>query len=147
MIRSEGSTFAIRAEILVDAPIEEAWASFMDPAKSAEFFFGISFVSDLRVGSPITWSGVWEGKAFVDRGTVLEIKAPRLFRYDYYSPLAGKADLPENHYEVSYSFDPAPGGVRVAISQSNAGTRESTEHSEQNWNKMLAAVKEKLEKG
>jgi uncharacterized protein YndB with AHSA1/START domain len=146
MIRNEGNTFSIRAEILVDAPIEEAWASFMDPAKSAEFFFGISFVSDLKVGSPITWSGVWEGKAFEDRGTVLEIRAPRLFRYDYFSAMSGKSDLPENHYEVSYSFDPVPGGVLVAIGQSNAGTRESAEHSEQNWNKMLAAVKEKLEK-
>ncbi len=146
MIRAEGKSFAIRAEVLVDAPVEEAWSCFMDPVKSAEFFFGISFVSDLKVGSPITWSGVWEGKAFEDRGTVLEHRAPRLFRYDYFSAMTGLPDAPENHYEVAYSFDPAPGGVLISISQSNSGTRESAEHSEKNWNLMLAAVKGKLER-
>jgi uncharacterized protein YndB with AHSA1/START domain len=145
MVEKNGTTYSVSVEILVPAPIEEAWACFMDPKKSAEFFFGISFVSDLQVGGSITWSGEWEGKPFKDTGTILELRAPRLFRYDYFSNFSGEPDLPENHYQVSYSFDPVPDGVRVAIRQSNAKTKESAEHSEKNWSTMLEAVKGKLE--
>jgi uncharacterized protein YndB with AHSA1/START domain len=145
MIEKVGDRFRIRAEAIVSAPAEEAWSCFMDPKKSAEFFFGISFVSDLKVGSTITWSGEWQGKPFTDTGKILELRAPRLFRYDYFSAMSGEPDIPENHYEVAYSFDPAPGGVRVAITQSKAKSRESAEHSEKNWSMMLEAVKKKLE--
>jgi uncharacterized protein YndB with AHSA1/START domain len=145
MIRKVGATYSIEAEILVASPIEEAWECFLDPAKSAEFFFGITFVSDLKVGSPITWSGEWQGKPFKDTGIILELRKPRLFRYDYFSNFSGEPDLPENHYEVAYSFDLAPDGVRIAIKQSNAKTKEAAEHSEKNWTMMLEAIKMKLE--
>jgi uncharacterized protein YndB with AHSA1/START domain len=145
MITKVGDAYSVHTELVVDAPIEEAWSCFMDPHKSAEFFFGISFVSDLKVGGPITWSGEWQGKPFKDTGTILELRGPRLFRYDYFSNFSGEPDLPENHYEVAYSFDPVPGGVRVAIEQSNAKSRESAEHSEKNWTMMLEAVKKRLE--
>jgi uncharacterized protein YndB with AHSA1/START domain len=145
MVTKTGDTFTVVAEILVAAPPEAAWSCFMDPRKSAEFFFGISFESDLVVGHPITWRGEWQGKPFEDRGLILELREPRLFRYDYFSSMSGEPDLPENHYEVAYSFDPAPGGTRVAITQSKSKTREGAEHSEKNWNMMLAVIKGKLE--
>src|SRR5512136_390542 len=107
----------------------------MDPAKSAEFFFGISFESDLVVGHAITWRGEWQAQAFVDTGIILELREPRLFRYDYKSSISGQ----EAGYEVVYSFDPAEGGTRIAIRQSRAESRESAEHSEKNWTMMLAA--------
>jgi uncharacterized protein YndB with AHSA1/START domain len=145
MIEKVGDRFRVRAETIVAAPVEEAWSCFMDPKKSAEFFFGISFVSDLKVGSPITWSGEWQGKPFTDTGTILELRASRIFRYDYFSNMSGEPDLPENHYEVGYSFEPALGGARVVITQTNAKSREAAEHSEKNWSLMLEAVKKKLE--
>jgi uncharacterized protein YndB with AHSA1/START domain len=145
MIEKAGDTYTVRAEIEVSAPVEEAWSCFMDPKKSAEFFFGISFVSDLKVGGPITWSGEWQGKPFKDTGMILALEKPRLFRYDYFSNMSGEPNLPENHYEVAYTFDPVPGGVRVAISQTKSKTREAAEHSEKNWSMMLEAVKKKLE--
>jgi uncharacterized protein YndB with AHSA1/START domain len=147
MIENSGDTFSLRVETVVDAPIEALWDSLMDPKKSAEYFWGITFVSDLKAGSPITWSGEWEGKSFVDRGVILEIQRPRVFRYDYFSAVAGLPDLPENHRLVTYSFDPAPGGVRLSISQDKAKTREEAEHSEKNWMSIIAAIKDKLEKG
>jgi uncharacterized protein YndB with AHSA1/START domain len=142
MIKENGDTFSLEVETVVKAPIEEAWSCFMDPKKSAEFFFGISFESDLVVGHPITWRGEWQGKSFVDTGVILELREPRLFRYDYKSSLSG----PDGGYEVAYSFEPFGGGTRIAIKQSRAVSRESAEHSEKNWSMMLAAVKEKLER-
>lgn len=141
MIDKKDGSYAIRVEKVVSAPVEEAWSCFMDPVKSAEFFFGISFESDLVVGHAITWRGEWQGKAFVDTGIILELREPRLFRYDYKSSMGG----PEGGYEVSYAFDPAEGGTRIAISQSRAESLESAEHSEKNWTMMLDAVKAKLE--
>jgi uncharacterized protein YndB with AHSA1/START domain len=129
----------------VKAPIEEVWAYLLDSKKSAEFFWGISFVSDLKKGSPITWSGVWEGKPFVDRGFILEIEKPRLFRYSYFSAFSGVPDVEENRQILTYAFDPVQEGVRLRITQTNVKTPEAKEHSEKNWGTMLKAIKEKAE--
>lgn len=145
MIEQRGKDFCAIAELRVAAPAEALWEIFLDPAKSAEFFWGISFESSLKVGEPITWSGVWEGKAFTDRGLILELEKPRLFRYDYYSPLSGKPDLPEHHAEISYEFGPEPGGCRARIIQAGIATEEEARHYEGTWAAMLGRVKEKLE--
>jgi Uncharacterized conserved protein len=140
MIKQLGEGFSIEVEIVVKAGAEMAWSCFMDPKKSAEFFFGIGFESDLQVGGPIVWRGEWQGSRFEDRGIILEIEEPRVFRYDYVSSMA-----PDTQYEVAYYFEQAQGGTRIRIAQSKAATRESAEHSEKNWSTMLAAIKEKLE--
>jgi hypothetical protein len=140
MLEKVGDTYSLEVETLVAA--DAAWFCFLDPKKSAEFFFGISFESDLVKGHPIVWRGEWQGQAFEDKGVILEIDRPRLFRYDYVSSMA-----PERHYEVAYSFETVPGGTRIAIRQSDAGSKESAEHSEKNWTAMLEAIKAKLERG
>ena len=137
-------TFTVHVEVVVKAPIEDVWACLLDAKKSAEFFWGISFESDLKKGSPITWTGVWEGKPFTDRGLILDIEKPRLFRYRYFSAFSGLPDVEENHHIITYSFDPEPEGVRLGITQTNVKTEEQKEHSEKNWRTMLGAIKEKL---
>jgi uncharacterized protein YndB with AHSA1/START domain len=141
MLEKVGDRYSIAVETIVAANADTAWSCFMDPKQSAEFFFGISFKSDLVKGHPIVWQGEWQGQSFEDRGIILEIERPRLFRYDYVSSMA-----PETHYEVVYSFETVPGGTRVAIKQSNASSREAAEHSEKNWTAMLDAIKSKLER-
>jgi uncharacterized protein YndB with AHSA1/START domain len=139
--------FSLEVETIVKARIEDAWDSLMDPKKSAEVFFGIAFESELRKGGPITWSGVWEGKPFVDRGLILDIEKPRLFRYSYYTSFSGLPDTEENRPIISYRFDPVGEGVRMRIGQTNILTKESRDHSEANWRSMLEKIKTKLEAG
>jgi uncharacterized protein YndB with AHSA1/START domain len=141
------TSYSVNKEIMVRAPIESVWDCLLDPEKSAEFFFGISFKSDLKKGSPIEWTGEWEGKSFTDRGIILDIEKPTLFRYDYFSALSGLPDSKENHQILTYTFDQVGDAVRLGISQTNIVTEAQRAHSEQNWATMLDMIKKKLENG
>ena len=68
--------------------------------------------SDWNVGSPITWAGEWEGRAYEDKGTILEIEPNHVLAYSHYSPLSGLEDAPENYHSV-----------RIELAEEGAATR------------------------
>ena len=63
--------------------------------------FGTTVTSDWVVGSPVAWTGEWQGRAYEDKGIILQIVRERVLEFSYFSPLAGVADLPENYHIVT----------------------------------------------
>jgi uncharacterized protein YndB with AHSA1/START domain len=107
--------------------------------------FGTTVVSDWKKGSPITWEGEWQGRAYRDKGVILEVEPERRLEYSHFSPSTGDPDVPESYHKVSIEIAEENGHVRVALSQDNNKTPEAREHSEGNWAAMLASLKKLLE--
>lgn len=108
--------------------------------------FGSDVKTDWKVGSPITWSGVWQGEPFEDKGRVVEFSPPTVLRTTHFSPLTGKPDIPENYHEVAYVLTPSGSGTRVALTQTNNPTPEAAAHSTGNWKIALANLKKVAER-
>jgi len=53
--------------------------------------------------------------------------------------------VPENYNTVTYELSGANGGTKLTITQDNNESEESAQHSEQNWNAVLAKMKQLLE--
>ena len=68
-------------------------------------------------------------------------------QYTHFSPLAGLPDTPENYHTVTIDLSAAGDRTRVSLSQDNNPTDKAREHSEKNWEAMLAGLKQFLEKG
>ena len=51
--------------------------------------FGAELETDWAEGSPITWSGEWEGKPYQDKGKVLEVDPGRRLVHTHFSALSG----------------------------------------------------------
>ena len=104
------------------------------------------WTSDWVVGSPIVWTGEWQGRAYEDRGVILQIVRERVLEFSYFSPLAGAADLPENYHIVTVhvSSDGAQ-QTRVSLHQDNNLTDEARGRAERNWSVMLAGLKHFVE--
>jgi len=111
-----------------------------------QYMFGAAVVSDFQEGSPITWTGEWQGKPYQDKGRILKVEPRRELQYSHFSPLSGLPDTPENHHTVTLELTEARGQTRVALSQDNNATEEAREHSQQNWKGMLEGLKKLLEK-
>jgi uncharacterized protein YndB with AHSA1/START domain len=88
---------------------------------------------------------IWEGKPFEDKGTILEIDPPRLLRTNYYSPLSGKPDVPENYAKVTYALSAEDGGTKLTVTQSNIPDEAGKAQSEGNWGMALDAIKKVIE--
>jgi uncharacterized protein YndB with AHSA1/START domain len=133
------------AHVRIHAPASEIWHALVDPKLISQYMFGTEVTSEWKKGSAITWRGVWQGRAYEDKGTILELVPRRLIRYSHFSPLSGVPDLPENYHDVTVELCADGDETVVSLSQDNNPTEEARDHSKRNWEMMLTGLKELLE--
>jgi len=135
-----------KASVSISASTEMIWDALVDPGKIEKYMFGTRVESDMKEGSPILWKGTWDGKPYVDKGRVLQSDPGKLLKYSHFSTSTGQADNPENYHTVTVVLSEKPGEVVVNLSQDHNPTDEARQHSEENWNMMLKALKDFVEK-
>jgi uncharacterized protein YndB with AHSA1/START domain len=134
------------AEIEIDASPAEVWDALTDPEQIKKYMFGSQVVTDWKQGSTIVWKGEYEGTEYEDKGEVVEIEPERRLKVTHFSPLSGEEDRPENYHRVLYELEERDGKTRVSLSQDNNPSEEAAEHSRANWEKMLAGLKQVVER-
>lgn len=55
-------TDKVDVSIEIAAPAGEVWAALTLPGLIKRYMMGATLATDWQVGSPITWSGEWQGK-------------------------------------------------------------------------------------
>jgi len=132
--------------IEVNAQTVKVWDALVNPEKIKKYLFGTETHCDWKVGSPIRFTGKWEGKSYEDKGTILAIEKERLLSYDYWSSFSGMPDVAENYQIVTFKLDTVNGRTLVQLTQQNILSEESKKHSQENWSKVLKGLKEMVEK-
>ena len=127
------------------APATAVWQGLTDPEIVKQYFFGTNQQSAWEVGSPITWSGAWDGKSYQDKGTILDITPEAYLKYSYWSSMSGTEDKAENYQIVSYTLTENDGVTTLTIGQENLKDDAAKEHSEQNWQAIFGELKKLLE--
>ncbi len=134
-----------KVSITIDAPASRVWEALVTPAVIKQYMFGTSVTSSWRQGSPIVWKGEWKGKAYEDKGVILDVKPDRRLRYSHFSPTSGLSDAPENYHTVTIDLSDHAGRTLLSLSQDNNPTEQARDHSETNWRAMLDGMKKLLE--
>jgi len=134
------------AGIWIDAPVSKVWEALTTPSIIRQYFFGTIAVSDWKEGCPIIFKGEWRGKNYEDKGTILKVEPQKLFRYTYWSSMSGVEDKPENYVTITYELTERNNGTYLSVKQENIRDEKMRQHSEENWNKVLADLKELLER-
>lgn len=120
------------------------WDAFATSEGFANAYAGIKVECNWKVGSPIVWSGEWEGKKFRDEGTLKVYERPRLFVYTYWTSFWGPQPDPSSIQEIRNEFLPVEGGTKLVITQTNIPTAEARDHSAANWKELLDKLAESL---
>ena len=129
-----------------NVPASTVWAGLTDPKIVEQYFFGTQQKSDYEVGSPITFSGEWDGKKYEDKGIILEITPGKYLKYNYWSSMGGLEDIPENYANVSYEISEKDGKSILEITQDNLKDEAAKEHSENNWKMLMEEMRKLIEK-
>jgi uncharacterized protein YndB with AHSA1/START domain len=133
--------------LAIEAPPAKVWRALTDPDQVREYMHGTNLASDWVVGDPITWSGEWKGKSYVDKGTVLEVEPERRLSYTHWSPMGGSDDRPENYHTVSIDLTPEGSKTKLTLTQDNNPTQaEADAMAENNWGPMLEGLKATAER-
>ncbi len=134
-----------QATISIDASPSEVWKALTDPELIKKYLFGTTVTTTWEEGSPITYTGEWEGKTYEDKGTILQVIPEKLLKSTYWSSMSGTEDKPENYATVTYEIEPDGESITLTITQDNNLNEEAKEHSEKNWQMVLESIKKLLE--
>jgi uncharacterized protein YndB with AHSA1/START domain len=137
--------------VFIEESPDLVWGALTDPKKIEKYYLGAEVDTDWKVGSPITWSGEWNGKSYADKGEILAVEPKRRLSYSHWSPLAGNPDHPDNYHVIDIFLDEADGGTAVRLTQSNQSgkvteiDRQAKADYEKNWKTMLDGLKQVVE--
>jgi uncharacterized protein YndB with AHSA1/START domain len=138
-------TFLAKATIDIKASVSQVWDALTKPDLIKQYLFGTEVTTDWKVGSSIIYKGIWEGKAYEDKGKVLQVELGKLLFSTFWSSLSGTPDVPENYQTVCYELSPEGKGTRLTLTQDNNRSQEEASHSEQNWKMVLEGLRKLLE--
>jgi uncharacterized protein YndB with AHSA1/START domain len=127
----------------IKAPINKVWKALTDKETIKKFMWGTNASSDFKQGSPITFEGVHEGKAYHEKGTILEIEKDSLMKYTYLT--AGVEDKPENYAIITYHLSGTNGQTKMTVTQEGAKDQNALEHSKEGWKSILGNLKKIVE--
>lgn len=137
--------FSATVSVTIKASREKVWEALTTPALIRKYFFGTNASSDWKVGSPIRFTGEWEGKPYEDKGVILASKRPDIFSYSYWSSMSGLEDKEENYVEITYELKEASGQTELTVTQTSIPDEQMKKHAMENWNKVLDGLKKLLE--
>ena len=133
------------AETEISASPQQVWDAMTDPEAISRFMFGSKVETDWEEGSPITWSGEYDGRPFQDKGEILEVVENQRLRMTHFSPLSGKDDVPENHHTLDYRLEDRGASTRLTLDQDGNDSAEQAEQVAGNWQMMLDQLKKYVE--
>jgi uncharacterized protein YndB with AHSA1/START domain len=140
-----------RASTRIHASRQDVWQALTDPTIISEYYLGATVSTDWQVGSPITWSGEWNGTAYTDKGEILAVEPGRLLSYSHWSPTSGTEDSPQHYHVVTITLSAAGDRTDVELKRSNLkggvseADRRHRDDYESNWSTMLDGLKKSVE--
>jgi uncharacterized protein YndB with AHSA1/START domain len=140
-------SYIAKATIIIHAPTSKVWDALTEPRLIKQYMFGTDVTTDWKVGSPITYKGIWNGKPYEDKGKVLQVESGKQITSTFWSSLSGVPDIPENYKTVGYQLSVEGSSTRLTITQDNNETQDEASHSEQNWKMVLEGIKKLVEAG
>ena len=130
----------LSTSLFIPTSKENVWEALTNPELIAQYFFGTNCKCDWKKGSPITFSGEFNGASYLDKGTILDIEPLHFIEYDYFSSFSGLEDLPENYKIIRYELHEENGQTTFTIKQNNFDTEEARDHSEKSWGMIMEGL-------
>ena len=136
----------LTASIDLKVSIDKVWFALTDKEMIKQYFWGTEINSDWKEGSPISYSGTWEGTAYEDKGFILKIEKNKTLKHSYWSSFWGTEFNPDDVSIITYELSENGDVTTLTVTQEGFKDQQSRDHSVGNWNGILTNIKNLLEK-
>lgn len=138
-------TLHAKVSVSINAAPSKVWKAITTPASIKKYLMGTDVSTDWKEGSPINYTGEYNGKKYHDKGVIKKIEPEKIFQSTYWSSMGGKEDKPENYNLVTYNLSEKDGKTVLTLTQNNVGSEKEKEHVTGNWKAVLKKLKEIVE--
>src|ERR1700730_7396001 len=95
----------VKNSISINASASKVWDALVNPEQTKKYMFGCETVSDWKIGSPLLWKAIYEGKEMVFvKGIIFHIQPGKFLAYTTIDPNSGIEDIPGNYLTVTYEL-------------------------------------------
>jgi uncharacterized protein YndB with AHSA1/START domain len=134
-----------KTHITIHAAPDKVWLALTTPAMIKQFMFGADVHTDWKIGSPLTYTGEYQGKNYEEKGTIKQIEPGKLLAATHFSSMSGKPDVPENYALVMYQLEATGATTVLTVTQDNIDDDKGVEGSVKNWTGVLQTIKKIVE--
>ena len=134
-----------KTQVTIHAKPAEVWQALTKPELVKQYMMGADVKSDWKVGSPLTYTGEYQGKRFEEKGVIQKIEPGKLLQATHFSASSGKEDKPENYALVTWALHEVDAGTVVVVSQDHIENEKGIEGSKANWKAVLKGLKQTVE--
>jgi uncharacterized protein YndB with AHSA1/START domain len=143
----------VKNSIIIQAPSAMVWDALVNPEQTKKYMFGCATESDWKVGSPLLWTGIYEGKEMVFvKGHILDIQPEKRLVYTTIDPNSAIDDVSGNYLTVTYELSVEKGNTVLNVSQGDYSTVAEGERRYQEafnggegWMPILVDIKKLVE--
>ena len=128
-------------EITIEATDAIVWDVLVNP-KYIEKWLGVKVECDWKVDSSMEFKFSWDGKDFIDKGTIIAFKKNKVFAYSYWSNFSGLPDKPENYSKIKFETEWDGLQSLLKLTHSEIKNKSMYEHSDNNWKETLSQIKD-----
>lgn len=136
-----------RASVEIAASSTDVWDALVTPATAKTYFFGADVRSEWTEGSPITFTGAFNGRSYHEKGTILQCQPGRLLQYSHWSDLEQLPDLPEHYRHWTFRVEPEGAHTVLSVTEDNIPDEATRARSDEFWSGVLATIKRIVESG
>lgn len=128
--------------ILIRSSRQQIWDVLTNPEKIKRYLYGTKIKTNWTKGDPISFEGEYEGRKYLDKGIVIEVKALQSISYSYWSSFSGLEDKADNYAIVNYKIEEQGEGVYIFTwHQQGFVNEEGKCHTEKGLIAMLGEIK------
>jgi uncharacterized protein YndB with AHSA1/START domain len=135
----------ISKSIDIFSTASKVWEVLIKPEMITQYFTGAETVTSWRIGSEITFTHIYEGKEFKNKGVILNFEANKLLRYTYWTGFSNTEDKPENYTTITYGLTEIGDKTQLRLTQTNFKNAEWHKALEIGWDQVLEKMKELAE--
>jgi uncharacterized protein YndB with AHSA1/START domain len=136
----------LTASIDLENSLDEVWFALTDLEMIKQYFWGAETNTDWKEGSPISFSGNFEGSVYEDKGFILKVEKGKILRYSYWSSFWGTEYNPDDLCIITYELSKNKKHTTLSVTQEGFKDTKSRDHSAENWNGVLTNIKNLLKK-
>ena len=136
-----------RASIEIAASSTDVWDALVNPATAKKYFFGADVRSDWKEGSPISFTGEFNGNLYHEKGTILQCQPGKLLQYSHWSDLERLPDVPDNYRNWTFRIESKGPHAVLSVTEDNIPDEAARARSDEFWSGVLTTIRGIVESG